>query len=93
MWLKRGEAELMLNTAYEADKRPAARDLTRCAVHRDTALYLGCPDIDDAYRQLKELGVASQPPSVTHHGMKQLYVSDPGGFVICLQWPAEQDAR
>jgi uncharacterized glyoxalase superfamily protein PhnB len=61
--------------------------------HRDTALFLGCPDIDDAYRQLKDAGVASKPPTVAPYGMKQLYFRDLDGFEICLQWPAQDGAR
>ena len=88
VWLKRGEAELMLNTAYEADERPASRDTARVEAHRDTVLYLSCPDVDDAYRQLKEGGVALEPPVVAPYGMKQLTLSDPDGYLICSQWPA-----
>jgi glyoxylase I family protein len=82
--LKRGSAELMLNTAYEADERPPARDNRRS--HNDTILYLGCPDVDAAYAELKAAGVASSPPTVARYGMKQLYFTDPDGFGICLQW-------
>jgi catechol 2,3-dioxygenase-like lactoylglutathione lyase family enzyme len=86
--LKRDGAELMLNTAYEADERPATREAERCASHRDVGLFFGCPDVDRAYEALKSAGVASKPPKVTHYGMKQLYFRDPDGFEICLQWPA-----
>jgi glyoxylase I family protein len=41
--------ELMLNTAYEEDARPAAPDAGRIAAHEDTCLYFGCPDVDAAY--------------------------------------------
>jgi glyoxylase I family protein len=87
VWLKRGTAELMLNTAYEADQRPASRDPAQTKVHRDTGFYFGCPDIDEAYQQLKAAGVALKPPSVAPYGMKQLYFNDPEGYVLCLQWP------
>ena len=36
--LRLGESELMLNTAYEGDRRPAAPDAKRVAAHRDTCL-------------------------------------------------------
>jgi len=89
VWLKRGSAELMLNTAYEADRRPPMRDPAHIRAHRDTGFYLGCPDIDDAYRQLQAAGVAANPPSVAPYGMKQLYFNDPDGYVLCLQSPAD----
>ena len=83
--LKRGDTQLMLNTAYEADRRPAGRDAARCASHRDTGLFFGCPDVDAAYESLTHSGLAMKPPRVTHYGMKQLYFTDPDGFEICLQ--------
>ena len=48
-WLRHGSAELMLNTRYEADDRPAAPDPARVDAHDDTALYIGCPDVDAAF--------------------------------------------
>lgn len=44
------------------------------------------PDVDGAYRQLKEAGLVIDPPVVAPYGMKQLSFSDPDGYVICLQW-------
>jgi glyoxylase I family protein len=84
--LKRDAMSLMLNTAYEADERPASRDTVYRSAHADTALYFGCPDVDAAYAQLKEAGLNLSPPTVARYGMKQLYLTDPDGFVICLQW-------
>ena len=49
-------AELMLNTAYDEDQRPPTPDLARIDAHRDTAIYLGCPDVDGAYTQLRAMG-------------------------------------
>jgi glyoxylase I family protein len=87
VWLKRGPAELMLNTAYEADNRPASRDPAQTRAHGDTGFYLGCPDIDDAYQQLKAAGIAAKAPSVAPYGMKQLSFNDPDGYGLCLQSP------
>jgi glyoxylase I family protein len=80
--------EFMLNTAYDEGARPAAPDPARVAAHRDTALYLACPDVDGAYAHLRALGVDGAAPLVAPYGMKQLYVLDPDGYTICLQWPA-----
>lgn len=85
VWLKRGPAELMLNTACEADLRPASRDPALMRAHCDTGFYLGCLDIDEAYRQLKSAGVVSKSPSLAPYGMKQLYFNDPDGYSLCLQ--------
>ena len=88
--LRLGDAEVMLNTAYESDaERPAAPDAARVRAHADTALFLGCPDVDGAYRELRARGVAAQEPKVAPYGMKQMYLEDPDGFAICFQWAAE----
>jgi glyoxylase I family protein len=82
-----GGAELMLNTAYEKEGRPQAPDPARVAAHSDTALYLGCQDVDGAYAYLRARGVDADEPKVAPYGMKQLYLKDPDGYVICFQWP------
>jgi len=88
VWLKLGETELMLNTAFEFDSRPAASDPARIAAHDDTCLFIGCPDVDEAYRCLLAKGLDVKPPKVAPYGMKQLYLKDPDGFAICFQWKA-----
>jgi catechol 2,3-dioxygenase-like lactoylglutathione lyase family enzyme len=80
--------ELMLNTAYEMEHRPAAPDPGRIAAHDDTALYFSCRDVDGAYAHLSALGVHAKTPTVAPYGMKQLYLRDPDGYVICFQWSA-----
>jgi glyoxylase I family protein len=87
-WLRHGGAELMLNTRYEADDRPESPDPSRVAAHDDTGLYVGCRDVDAAYRHLREKGIALATPTVAPYGMKQLYLRDPDGYVVCLQWKA-----
>jgi catechol 2,3-dioxygenase-like lactoylglutathione lyase family enzyme len=87
--LRLGEAELMLNTAYE-DNRPPAPDTRRVAAHGDTGLFFGCPDVDAAYEQLRRKGLEVKPPTVAPYGMKQLSLSDPDGYGLCFQWPATE---
>jgi glyoxylase I family protein len=86
--LRLNDAELMLNTAYEKEHRPAEPDPARIAAHEDTALYFGCRDVEGAYAHLLARGVDAKPPEVAAYGMKQLYLKDPDGYVICFQWPA-----
>lgn len=88
--LRLGEAEIMLNTAYEFDEeRPPLEDYLRERAHRDTCLYFGCPDVDGAYAELVAKGVGvDQPPRVAPYGMKQMYLHDPDGFGLCFQWKA-----
>jgi len=85
--LRLGQAEVMLNTAYEEGERPAVPNSARGAAHGDTILYFGCPDVDAVYRQLRERGIGVNEPQVVPYGMKQLYVSDPDGYQLCFQWP------
>jgi glyoxylase I family protein len=86
--LRLGGAELMLNTAYEADDRPPKPDPARVAGHADTGLYFACPDVDGAYRELLAKGLQLDPPVMRDYGMKQLYVADPDGYTLCFQSPA-----
>lgn len=85
--LKLDGIELMLNTAYERDARPAAPDPGRVTAHEDAALFFGCRDLDAAYAHLRAHGVAAKEPTVAPYGMKQVWLHDPDGYVICLQWP------
>jgi glyoxylase I family protein len=88
VWLRLGDVDLMLNTAYEADARPPAPDPARLAVHQDVCIYIGCPDVDAAYAHLLARDVDVRPPTVAPYGMKQLYLSDPDNYALCFQWPA-----
>lgn len=88
--LRMGNAELMLNTAYEFDdERPAERDRARTAAHDDTCLYFSCPDVDAAYAEFHSKGIAVQEPKVAPYGMKQLYLHDPDGYNLCFQWSSK----
>ena len=89
-WLRHGEAEVMLNTAYDVGERPPAPEPARVAAHADTILCIGCRDLDSAYAYLVEEGVKAQPPKVARYGMKQLYATDPDGYGVCFQWPVDQ---
>jgi glyoxylase I family protein len=88
--LRRGSAELMLNTAYEFDEeRPAVRDAARTAAHADTGLFFGCPDVDGLYEELRAKGVEVKAPVVAPYGMKQMSLPDPDGYALCFQWASE----
>jgi glyoxylase I family protein len=89
--LRLNGVELMLDSAYEPGERPAAPDPARVAGHHDAALYFGCPDVDAAYAHLRALGIAAKEPHVASYGMKQLYVTDPDGYVVCFQWPESRE--
>lgn len=88
VWLRRGTAELMLNTMYEASDRPAGIDPARASVHGDTTFYIGTPDVDGMYAYLRKHGVDVQPPATASYGMRQAYLRDPDGYAVCFQWQA-----
>jgi glyoxylase I family protein len=88
-WLRHGDADVMLNTAYESGERPPFPDAARVAAHKDTGLFMGCQDLDAAYQYLVAQGVKAKAPKVAPYGMKQLYATDPDGYELCFQWPVE----
>jgi uncharacterized glyoxalase superfamily protein PhnB len=87
-WLRLGGAELMLNTAYDANERPLARNAADWIAHDKVCLYIACPDPDAAYAELTAKGLELAPPKVAPYGMKQLHLKDPNGYLLCLQAPA-----
>ena len=89
VWLRLNGTDLMLNTAYEYDKRPPAADVRRVAVHDDVTLSFEAPDVDAVYAHLRAKGIDVKEPTIAPYGMKQLYVHDPDGFSLCFQWRAE----
>lgn len=86
VWLTRNGTNLMLNTQFERTDRPDKSDVNRVACHGDTILYLGCPDVDGAYEELRSKGLEVKAPTIAPYGMKQLYLSDPDGYGLCFQW-------
>jgi glyoxylase I family protein len=80
--------ELMLGSAFDTKTRPLAPDAARVAAHADASLFFGCPDVDSAYADLQSRGIDAEEPFVQPYGMKQLYLKDPDGYSLCLQWPA-----
>ncbi|HJU64538.1 MAG TPA: VOC family protein [Gemmatimonadaceae bacterium] len=88
--LSRGGVKIMLNTAYERDDRPSAPDPARIAAHEDASLYFACEELDAAYAHLRAHNVDAEAPRVAPYGMRQLYLKDPDGYILCFQWPATQ---
>ena len=90
--LRLGDAELMLNTAYEARDRPPSPDPDRMGGHGDMALYFGCPDVDADYQYMYEKGCKVSPPQILSCGMKEVIITDPDGFQLHFHWPASPTA-
>ena len=85
--LRLNDTEVMLNTAYEQEFRPAQPDPARIAAHNDTCIYFSCPDVDAAYRHLRAQGIDVKEPQIAPWRSKQLYLHDPDGYTLCFQWP------
>jgi catechol 2,3-dioxygenase-like lactoylglutathione lyase family enzyme len=84
--LRSGEATLMLNTAYERDRRPHEAEPQRVRGHGDTSLYFDA-DPDGVYAQLRERGWPVTEPVDTSYGMRQVSTKDPDGFQLCFVRP------
>lgn len=88
--LRLGGAELMLNTEYEFNsERPAERPPASTEAHSKVCLYIDCPDVDAAFEELKDKIPSIRKPGIAYYGMKQLYLTDPDGYGLCFQWPAD----
>jgi hypothetical protein len=57
-------------------------------MHDDTALFFGCRDLDAAYEYLTSHRLEATKPKIAPYGMKQVWLKDPDGYVVCFQWPA-----
>jgi catechol 2,3-dioxygenase-like lactoylglutathione lyase family enzyme len=87
-WLRRDGAQLMLNTAYDGNERPAERDEARWAGHAHTVLFVDCPELDAFHQELRARGLDVAPPQTRDYRMRQIAVSDPDGYELCFQCPA-----
>jgi glyoxylase I family protein len=84
--LKANACRLMLNTAYDEGERPAKRPAP-VEDPFNTWLFLGCPNLDEAYERLKSANVDCKPPQLVKYGFRTISFRDPDGHGITLQWP------
>ena len=84
-WLRLGDANVMLNTAYDEGERPLERDPARQAAHGDICLYFACPDVDGTAQKLRALGLTVEGPETASYGMRQTWLHDPDGYQLCFQ--------
>lgn len=85
MLLKLGSAELMLNTQFDSNERPAEKGAPREAAHADTSLYIACDDLDEAYGELTQRGLSAAPPQKAPYGLRLFTCRDPDGYTIVFQ--------
>jgi uncharacterized glyoxalase superfamily protein PhnB len=88
--IRLGDATLMLNTAYEDDRRPPSPDPKRVRGHNDVSLYFEFLDLDALYSHLHASGCDVKPPAPTSYGLRQLNVKDPDGYELCFTAPLER---
>jgi uncharacterized glyoxalase superfamily protein PhnB len=85
--VRRGRAELMLNTAYDANERPADRSEPRWAGCSHWHLYIDCPDVLAFYAEATQRGLASELPAQTGYGYLGFMASDPDGYRLMFHQP------
>lgn len=89
VWIRKDDCSLMLNDQYEPGHVPDGPPAERVEWHGDTALFLGCDDVNGAFAYLRDKGLSVDPPKETSYGMKQLSFTDPDGYGICFQQHSE----
>ena len=80
--LRSGQAELMLNTAYDSNERPAERSEARWADCRHVRFYIDCGDVLASHAEVASRGVEVAAPAKTGYGYMAFSVSDPDGYGI-----------
>jgi uncharacterized glyoxalase superfamily protein PhnB len=76
--LERGGASIMLQQAEAEDGLPEGRG-------RGVVFYFVCDDADAIYAELSSRGLQLDSPKVAYYGMKQLFVPEPDGYLICFE--------
>jgi glyoxylase I family protein len=87
MWLRFGGAEIMLNTQYDSNERPLQEP---GKTPKGATFYIGCSDIELAYKELTGRGVKAERPKLAPYGLKLFSVEDPDGYTIVFQEVREQ---
>jgi uncharacterized glyoxalase superfamily protein PhnB len=82
MWLRFGGAEIMLNTLNDSNERPLEPPEKTT---KDAGFYIGCADIELAYKELAERGLKTEPPKLAGYGLNLFSVQDPDGYTVVFQ--------
>ena len=56
---------------------------------RGVTLYFVCDDVDAFFEEVLSRGLNVDPPTVAYYGMRQLYVPEPNGYVVCFESPVQ----
>jgi glyoxylase I family protein len=82
MRLRFGRAEIMLNTQYDSNERPAEPPAKTI---RDAVFYIGCADVDVAWEAVARRGLQVERPTMAPYGLKRFDVEDPDGYTLVFQ--------
>ncbi len=77
--LERDGASIMLQAAELEDDGPAS------GRGRGVSLYFVCDDVDALHQELSSRGLRLDEPHIAYYAMKQLFVPDPNGYVVCFE--------
>jgi predicted enzyme related to lactoylglutathione lyase len=80
--LERGGVSIMLQQAEEEEDGPAE------GRGRGVTFYFICNDADAMHADLSSRGLQVSPPRMTDYRMKQLFVPEPNGYLLCFESPA-----
>jgi uncharacterized glyoxalase superfamily protein PhnB len=76
--LQRGGSSIMLQTADKETGPAQGRG-------RGICLYFACDDVDALYNEVCARGLRIKPPTVAGYGMRQLFVPEPNGYLVCFE--------
>jgi glyoxylase I family protein len=82
-----GRVDLMLNTAYDSNERPAARSEPRWAGCRHMHLYIDCDDVEAFYAETTARGLKAERPAPTGYGYLAFHAHDPDGHRLVFHEP------
>jgi glyoxylase I family protein len=82
MWLRFGEAEIMLNTQYDSNEQPPHPP---AKTSKDVVFYIGCSDVELAHQELTKRGLQAERPTVAPYRLKLFSVEDPDGYTLVFQ--------
>ena len=73
-------AKLMLQVADKAQTQQV-----QTQTDGGIQLYFITDDVDSLYHHFLECGIDIKPPKIEFYGMKQLFLSDPDGRLLCFE--------
>lgn len=87
--VKLGEAEIMLQ-----EQNSLKEDIGDIfdKIGASLTIYLKVDDVDTVFEKIKGKAVVIKEPETTWYGMRELYIRDVDGYVLCFGTQVEQEA-